>query len=147
MAIDSVKRNSLHPENFFKREYPQLYAAGVEYFGVNDGNKIAREVSKRIYGAEDKSKIDPVKEMSDELMKTKAIKTQEAKNITKAIQAVNEEYPAGRMLLDEEIEERAKALGLSVKQLTNDAYSKRVSPQMYLIYLENLKRYREGIKK
>ena len=42
--------------------------------------------------------------------------------------------------MDMEIEERAKALGLTIKQLTNDVYSKRVSPQMYLIYLENLKK-------
>ena len=39
-----------------------------------------------------------------------------------------------------DLERRAKNLGLTVSQLTNDAYSKRVRPEQYLIYLEYLKR-------
>ena len=78
--------------------------------------------------------------MSDEVLNTRAYKNQRAKELVNSIIAVNKTNPEGRVLMDMEIEERAKALGLTMKQLTNDAYSKRVSPQMYLIYLENLKK-------
>lgn len=139
-AINYAKKYGSHPEIFFKQEYPQLYAVGVEAFGIKDGNKIAKQVAQKIYGAEDLSKVDVNKVMSDEVLNTRAYKNQRAKELVNSIIAVNKTNPEGRVLMDMEIEERAKALGLTMKQLTNDAYSKRVSPQMYLIYLENLKK-------
>lgn len=143
MAIDSVKRNSVSPESFFKQEYPQLYAQGVSMFGIKDGNAIAHQVAKTVYGAEDKTKIDVNKEMSKAIVNMSSLKKQQATELVKTILAVNKihqsKYNEG-VLSDLEIEFRAEQLGLTMKELQNDALSKRVSPQMYLIYLENLKR-------
>ena len=142
-AIAYAKKNSEHPEVFFNAEYPQLYTLGVQAFGFKDGNIVARKVAKRIYSAEDMNKVDVNKIMSEELGKTKAIKQQQAKDLIESVKAVNYKHQAKYnegVLSDWEIEQRANQLGITKSQLTNDAYSKRLSPQMYLIYLEEMKR-------
>ena len=139
-AIRNTQRYSEHPEIFFKKEYPQLYSQGVNMFGKQDGEIVIRKVAQRIYGAEDDTKIEPMKIMSDVITETKAYKRQKAADLIKSITAVNRMYGDGRVLADYEIEPRANALGLTMSQLTNDALSKGVSPQMYLIYLEQLRK-------
>ena len=145
-AIANAKRYGEHPELFFKDEYPQFYSQGVSLFGIKDGTTVAKKVAKEIYNAPEGQKIDVSKAMSDAIVNMKSYKKQQATDLIHAVIATNKShngnkiYGDNRVLSEYEIETRAKTLGLTKKQLTNDAYSKRVSPQMYLIYLESLKR-------
>lgn len=152
-AIDQTKRYGSTPERFFKQEYPALYKAGCDMFGVKDGEALAHQVAKKIYSAEKGEKVDVTKEMSDAMLNLKTVKQQKAKDTVKAIMSVyttvTSEVPEGvtdlqgregRPMTEYDLERRAKNLGLTVSQLTNDAYSKRVRPEQYLIYLEYLKR-------
>lgn len=139
-AIRNTQKYSEHPEIFFKKEYPQLYSQGVNMFGRQDGEIVVRKVAQKVYGAPDGVQVEPAKIMSDVIAETKAYKKQKATDLIKSITVVNKMYGDDRVLQDYELEPRAAALGLTMGQLTNDAYSKGVSPQMYLIYLEQLKK-------
>ena len=109
-------------------------------FGRQDGELVIRKVAQRVYGSPEGTQVEPMKIMSDVITETKAFKRQRATDLIKSITAVNKMYGDNKVLADYEIEPRAAALGLTMGQLTNDAYSKGVSPQMYLIYLEQLKK-------
>lgn len=63
-AISYAKRYGEHPEVFFEKEYPQLYAQGVALFGVKDGNAVAKKVAKEIYNTPEGEKPDVKKSMS-----------------------------------------------------------------------------------
>lgn len=139
-AIANAKKFGEHPELFFKQEYPQLYSQGISLFGVKDGTDVAKKVAQEVYNAPEDKKIDVAKVMSDAIVNMKSFKKQQATELVNSIVATNKMYGEGKVLSNYDIEPRANALGLTMKQLTNDAYSKGVSPQMYLIYLENLKR-------
>lgn len=139
-AINYARKYGSHPEVFFKQEYPQLYTQGVSLFGVKDGKAVAKQVAKEVYNTPEGQKPDVSKIMSDAIVNMKSYKKQQASELVHSIVATNKLHPENKVLDRYEIESRASNLGLNLKQLTNDAYSKRVSPQMYLIYLENLKR-------
>lgn len=145
-AIANAKRYGQHPELFFKDEYPQFYSQGISLFGIKDGTTVARKVAQEIYNTPEGQKVDVAKTMSNAIVNMKSYKKQQATDLIHSVVATNKlhngnkVYMDNRVLSNYEIETRAKALGLTMKQLTNDALSKRVSPQMYLIYLETLKR-------
>ncbi len=77
-AVAYAKRYGEHPEVFFEKEYPQLYAQGVALFGVKDGNTLAKKVAQEIYNVPDGEKPDVKKAMSKAVSDMYSIKRDKA---------------------------------------------------------------------
>ena len=73
-AIEYAKRHSEHPELFFKKEYPLLYQEGVAMFGFEDGNIVARNVARKIYGASKDEKTNVKEVMGSAISDMHALK-------------------------------------------------------------------------
>lgn len=77
-AITYAKKYGEHPEVFFEKEYPQLYAQGVALFGVKDGNAVAKKVAQEIYNVPEGEKPDVKKSMSKAVNDMYSIKRDKA---------------------------------------------------------------------
>lgn len=123
-AINYVKKYGEHPEIFYKKEYAQYYEKGLRYFGIEDGNKVAKEVAKRIYGAEDISKVDVDKVVTDEMMKQYSVNKIRAGETYKNTLDYFGDSKIQKPKSYEEYVSRIQKLGLTQKEFEYDVHKR-----------------------
>lgn len=159
-AIAYAKRYGEHPEVFFQKEYPQLYAQGVSLFGVKDGNAVAKQVAKEIYQAPEGKEVDVKQSMSkavqnmysikrDKAMMTK-INLYEKYHVMQKPQLIHtdlgirkpKDYDQKMKAYNEQMQRRMKALNVTDKDVQETARQYKISTSQVLSMLE-LQRYKK----
>lgn len=161
-AIAFAKRYGEHPEIFFEKEYPQLYAQGVSMFGIKDGQAVAKKVAQEIYQNTPEGKEPDVKKaMSNALINMYSIKQDKAlmtkiklyekyhvmpapklefKPYTRELDTVknkeNEQKYKNYMM------QRMKSLNVQEKDLNDTAKQYKITPSQVLSMLE-LQKYKQ----
>ncbi len=159
-AIAYAKRYGEHPEVFFQKEYPDLYARGVSLFGVKDGNAVAKQVAKEIYQAPEGKEVDVKQSMSkavqnmysikrDKAMMTK-INLYEKYHVMQKPQLIHtdlgirkpKDYDQKMKAYNEQMQRRMKALNVTDKDVQETARQYKLSTSQVLSMLE-LQRYKK----